>query len=92
MPLVGEPDIAAGHPAALERGEHAQALGVGHAEVEGAVDHQGRRLEVGDEAAGRPLAIMLGLLPGRTAKLPFGEPELLGRAVLARQVEDARRG
>ena len=46
-------------------------------------------LKFADEGAGRPLAVVLGLLPRRPAELPLGEPELLGRPVLARQVEDA---
>ncbi len=52
VPLVGEPDVAAGHAPALKRGKHAQALGVGNAEIEGAVDHQRGRLEVGDKLLG----------------------------------------
>ena len=53
------------------------------------MDDQGRGLEVPGEGAGRPLAVVLGLVPGEAAVLPLGEPELLGRAVHAHQVEDA---
>src|SRR5262249_35333883 len=46
VPLIGEEDEPAGDAPALEGGEHADPLGVGHAEVEGAVDDERGRLEV----------------------------------------------
>src|SRR5271157_2822399 len=88
--LIGEPDIAAGHAQALEAGEHALPLGIGNAEVECAMDHQGWRPETAGIGARRAVAVVLGSVPGEATVLPLGEPELLGRAVHADQVEDAR--
>src|SRR5271157_4240745 len=87
--LIGEPDIAAGHAQALEAGEHAQALRIGNAEVECAVDHQRWRSETARIGARGTIAIVFGPIPGEATVLPLGEPELLGRAVHADQVEDA---
>ena len=88
VPFVGEPDIAARNAPALKRSKHSEALRVGNAKIKCAVDHECGRLEVGDKATGGPLADMFWFLPGSAAKLPLWEPELLGRAVLAGQVED----
>ena len=42
VPFVGEPDITARHAPALKRGKHPQALGIGHPEIEGPVNHERR--------------------------------------------------
>src|SRR2546426_3127274 len=87
--LVGEVEQARLDPAPLERREHPQALLDGDAEVELALDHQRGRLESLHVAARREAPVQLRVLPGRAAEFPLREPELLGGAVLAGQVEDA---
>ena len=47
-------------------------------------------LKLVDGRAGGLVEVDLRAFPGRAAELPLGEPEFLGRAVHAGQVEDAR--
>ena len=54
------------------------------------MDDQRGRLEVSGEVVRRPLLVHLFVGPGRALELPLREPQLLGSAVLAGQVVDAR--
>src|SRR5713101_9025401 len=84
--LVGKQQQLRRHALALERREKLQPLGVGHAEVALAVDHQRGRLVFGKFArigARRPFSIRFRVVPWRAAEVPFGEPQLLGGSVEA---------
>ena len=76
----------------LQRSKKLQALGIGDAEIELAVDHQSGSFEVLDVVAGRPLGILIGIVPGHAVELPEREPQFLGRARHAAQIEDAGMG
>src|SRR5579863_8719918 len=62
----------------LERGVKLEALRVGDAEIQLAVDDQGGRLKLLNEMTGRPFVIYLGIVPRHAAELPHREPQLFG--------------
>src|ERR1700687_349766 len=87
--LVREVEQARLDAAALQRGEHAHSLLDGDAIIELSLDHKSWGPEALNVRAGREFPVQLRILPIGAAELPLGEPELLGGAVFAGEIEDA---
>ena len=74
MAFIGEDQKLGWDFLQLKRRKKLQALVIGHAEIELAMDHQRGRMKLLDEIAGRPFGVNFRFLPGRPAELPKREP------------------
>src|ERR1700730_8564456 len=88
MVLVGKVQQLARNAAALQGREHGDALRVRHPVVLLALNHQRRRLPLGDMVDGIELGIRRWVLVFGTGKLVFRKPQLFGRVVHRAIVED----
>ena len=77
------------HLESLQRCEQIEALRSIDPVIVLAVNYQRGRFEFGGEEMRRPFRVQFPIFPGRTFKLPFGEPEFFRRAVGGFCVEHA---